>query len=207
LVGDVVAVSLFGDSPRPAALVMIRARARTSSARCLGSSRSRGVAGCGGVRKFKNSCTGALRTEWLLVAGARVGRASQQTVDHGAQLHQVGNRPQRAGRVRHGDKNIPRTRNMFAGDEIGPIGRNQNRIGVWRGQKKMGATVLTSATQYSQNLPFQRMAGANDRYFLWQLVVGSLSGDRSTVSTGRCCSTRSASMPTAPGCCSTSSAG
>ena len=67
---------------------------------------------------------------------------------------------------------------MFSGDEIGPIGRNQNRIGVWWGQQKMGATVLTSAAEYSQNLPFQRMAGTNDRYFLWQLVVGSLSGDR-----------------------------
>ena len=44
-------------------------------------------------------------------------------------------------------------------------------------------TVLTSATKYSQNLPLQRMAGANDRYLLWQLVVGSLSGDRSTEST------------------------
>lgn len=69
---------------------------------------------------------------------------------------------------------------MFAGDEIGPIDRNQNRIGVWWGQQKMMDTVLTSATKYSQNLPFQRMAGANDRYFLCQLVVGSLSGDRST---------------------------
>ena len=38
---------------------------------------------------------------------------------------------------------------MFAGDEIGPIDRNQNRIGVWWGQQKMMDTVLTSATKYS----------------------------------------------------------
>jgi hypothetical protein len=90
---------------------------------------------------------------------------------------------------------------MFAVDEIGPIGRNQNRIGVWRGQKKMGATVLTSPTQYSQNLPFQRMARANDRYFLWQLVVGSLSGDRSTASAmSGSCGSWSTGLPTAD-CC------
>ena len=85
---------------------------------------------------------------------------------------------------------------MFAGDEIGPFDKNQNRIGVWWGQQKMMDTVLTSATKYSQNLPFQRMAGANDRYFLCQLVMGSLSGDRSTISTTRSCCRSSARRST-----------
>ena len=36
-----------------------------------------------------DSCTDGLHTEWLLFVGARGARASQQTIDYGAQSHQV----------------------------------------------------------------------------------------------------------------------
>ena len=72
---------------------------------------------------------------------------------------------------------------MFSGAEISPIGWNENGIGVRWGEQKMRATVLPLLTKNSNNLPFQRMASAEDRYLLWQgMVVGSLSSDRSTTS-------------------------
>ena len=47
----------------------------------------------------------------------------------------------------------------------------------------MPATVFTSAAKNSEDPPIQSMAGAGDRYFLWQgMVVGSLSRDPSTES-------------------------
>jgi hypothetical protein len=172
--------AIIGSSTRPAALVMIRARAWTSSARCPGSSRSSGVAGCGGVKKFRDSCTGALRAERLLVVGARTGRASQQTVDDGTQPDQVGDRPERVGMARQANRAIPRTRRIFPIAEISPIGWDQDRIGVRRCKQKVRTTVFTSAAKNNQDVPIQRMAGAADRYFLWQgMVVGSLSRDPS----------------------------
>jgi hypothetical protein len=91
LAGDAVAGSLVGDLS--AALVMIRASTSMSSVRCSGVSQVNGLTGCGVGRKFRVNCTGALRANRLLVVGARVGRAPQQTVDDGAQLQQVGDGP------------------------------------------------------------------------------------------------------------------
>jgi hypothetical protein len=104
----------------------------------------------------------------------------QQTVDDGTQLDQVGDRPERAGMARQTDRTIPRTRRILPIAETGPIGWDQDRISVrWR-EQKVGTTIFTSAAKNSQNLPVQRMAGAGDRYFLWQgMVVGSLSKDPS----------------------------
>jgi hypothetical protein len=128
---DAVAGSFAGDLP--AALVMIRARTPTSSARCSGVSRISGLAGCEVGRKFKDNCTGALRADRLLVVGARVGRAPQQTVDDDAHSHQVRDCPQAGCRPRWGRRGTGASRRLFALIEIGPIGRNQNRIGVrWR---------------------------------------------------------------------------
>jgi hypothetical protein len=46
----------------------------------------------------------------------------------------------------------------------------------------MPLAVLTLLTKNSNNLPFQRMASADDRYLLWKRVmVGSLSSDRSVM--------------------------
>jgi hypothetical protein len=70
---------------------------------------------------------------------------------------------------------------MFSGAEISPVGGNENGIAIRRGQQKMRAAVLPSLTKHGNNLSFQRMAGANDRYCPWQrVVVGSLASDRST---------------------------
>src|SRR5271157_1575977 len=130
---------------------------------------------------MQHSRTGALRVESLLVVGASTGQASQQTVDYGSHLHQVGDRPEPAGPVRRGDGAVFQIGGMFSGAEISPIGWNENGIGVRWGEQKIRATVLPLLTKNSNNLSFQRMASAEDRYLLWQgMVVGSLSSDRST---------------------------
>jgi hypothetical protein len=83
--------------------------------------------------------------------------------------------------ARQADRTIPRTRRIFPIAEISPISWDQDRIGVRGCKQKVRATVFTSAAKNSQDLPIQRMAGAGDRYFLWQgMVVGSLSRDPST---------------------------
>jgi hypothetical protein len=92
-VGNAVAGAFAGAGALLAALVMIRASTATSSARCSAVSRVNGLTGCGVGRKFRVNCTGALRANWLLMAGVGVGRAPQQTVDDGAQLQQVGDGP------------------------------------------------------------------------------------------------------------------
>ena len=83
--------------------------------------------------------------------------------------------------ARQADRAIPRTRRIFPIAETSPIGWDQDRISVrWR-EQKVGTTIFTSAAKNSQHLPIQRMAGAGDRYFLWQgMMVGSLSMDPST---------------------------
>lgn len=165
---------------------MIRARTSTSSARRSGLSRVSGLAGCRVGRKFRESCTGALRADRLLMVGARAGRAPQQTVDDGAQLHQVRNRPQPGGRNLRGAGS---SRCLFALSKISPIGRNQHGIGVrWR-EKKMQAAIPLPPTKYGDWLSFKGMASPNDGYLFWKgLVMGSLSIDPSTISITAPCS-------------------
>ena len=161
---------LAGD--RPAAWVMIRARTSTSPARCSGVSRVSGLTGCGVGRKFSDSCTGVLRIDRLLVAGARVGWTPQQTVDDGAQLHQVRYCTQAGGW---------RRMLLLALAEIRPIGRNEEGIAVRRCEQEMQATVSLAMAKYRNQLPLKRVARPNDDYLPRKRVgVGSLSSDRST---------------------------
>ena len=71
--------------------------------------------------------------------------------------------------------------------EISPIDWDQDGIGVRGCKQKVRTTIFASAAKHSQQFSFQHMAGAGNRYFLWQGVgvVGSLSRDPSTRSTRR----------------------
>ena len=69
---------------------------------------------------------------------------------------------------------------MFSGAEISPIGRNEKRIGVRRGEQEIPSAASAVLTENNNDFPFQSMAGTDDRYLLWErVVVGSLSSDRS----------------------------
>jgi hypothetical protein len=178
LAGAAAARSFGGDLP--AALEMIRDSTATSSARCSGLSRVNGLAGCGVGRKFRDSCTGALRVDRLLMVAARVSRAPQQTVDDCAQVHQVRNRPQSGRRNRRRGREAGSFQCFYDLAKIRPVGRNQDRIDIWRRQKKMQTAISLPAAKYSHPLPLERVARANNDYlFRNGLAVGSLLIDRS----------------------------
>ena len=156
-------------------LAMMRANSLSNLARWSGLSRDSGFSGCGLGRKFRESCTGCLRADRLLMVGARDRRVPQQTVDYGAQLHQVCDRPQPGCRGRQSGCRF-RRRGLSPIAEIGPVGGNQDWIGVRRCEKEMQPTVSFLPTENSELLAFKRVERSNDDdLFRCRLVVGSLS--------------------------------
>jgi hypothetical protein len=71
----------------------------------------------------------------------------QQTVDDGAQLHQVGDRLERVGMVRHADMSTPRMLRTVSIAEISPIDWDQDGIGVRGCKQKVRTTIFCVCRQ------------------------------------------------------------
>ncbi len=69
---------------------------------------------------------------------------------------------------------------MIAMTKIGPIGRDQDGVGIRRRKKEMHTTISLPPAKDSDQLSFKRMTLADDGNLSRKtLMVGSLSSDRS----------------------------
>jgi len=121
----------------------------------------------GGVRKLKVSCT-----HYLLLRGRFVDKPSQQSVDYGTGVQQLGKRAQGIERGGAGLRSVV----LVGRIEIGPLCRDQCTTPVREDEHKVQTTASTVPAQHFEGQPLTGMAFAGDRYFGRKtLEVGSVS--------------------------------